>query len=176
MYRRNGRIACRMGRSDVAIRRCWQEWVDNSKFQRHDGGSQTRNTDREEVLSGSNHADRVRIMLRDEPRFQLCPSDNRRRVWRRLGQCVDSAFTVARHTGPQPAQQYADNILITVLLSFLLRYPSLICQQDTARPHSVRVVTNCLSVCQTLPSPARSLSNQTCQGYDGKVTTSNREC
>ncbi|GFU34613.1 HTH_Tnp_Tc3_2 domain-containing protein [Trichonephila clavipes] len=26
-----------MGRSDAAIRRCWQEWVDNGRFQCHDG-------------------------------------------------------------------------------------------------------------------------------------------
>ena len=28
--------------------------------------------------------------------------DHRRRVWRRLGQCAHPAFTIARHTGPQP--------------------------------------------------------------------------
>ncbi|GFW99746.1 HTH_Tnp_Tc3_2 domain-containing protein [Trichonephila clavipes] len=30
-------IARHMGRSDVVIRRCWQEWVGSSRFQRHDG-------------------------------------------------------------------------------------------------------------------------------------------
>ncbi|GFV91837.1 uncharacterized protein TNCV_2975091 [Trichonephila clavipes] len=33
----NRRIARHMGRSDVAIRRCWQEWVDSPRFQHNDG-------------------------------------------------------------------------------------------------------------------------------------------
>ncbi|GFV04620.1 transposable element Tcb1 transposase [Trichonephila clavipes] len=33
----NRRIACHMGRSDAAIRRCWQEWVENDRFQRYEG-------------------------------------------------------------------------------------------------------------------------------------------
>ncbi|GFT60550.1 HTH_Tnp_Tc3_2 domain-containing protein [Trichonephila clavipes] len=32
----NWRIDCHMGRSDVDIRRCWQEWVDNGRLQRYD--------------------------------------------------------------------------------------------------------------------------------------------
>ena len=31
-----------MGRSDTAIRRCWQEWVDNDRFQHHDGSDRSR--------------------------------------------------------------------------------------------------------------------------------------
>ncbi|GFW54518.1 HTH_Tnp_Tc3_2 domain-containing protein [Trichonephila clavipes] len=31
-----------MGRSDAAIRRCCQEWVDNGRFQRHDGIGRSR--------------------------------------------------------------------------------------------------------------------------------------
>ncbi|GFT16097.1 HTH_Tnp_Tc3_2 domain-containing protein [Trichonephila clavipes] len=38
----NRRIARHMGRSNAAIRRCWQEWMDSSKFQRHDGSSRLR--------------------------------------------------------------------------------------------------------------------------------------
>ncbi|GFV97004.1 uncharacterized protein TNCV_4352161 [Trichonephila clavipes] len=33
----NRRISCHLCRSDAAIRRCWQEWMDNGRFQRHDG-------------------------------------------------------------------------------------------------------------------------------------------
>ncbi|GFU25774.1 uncharacterized protein TNCV_5103591 [Trichonephila clavipes] len=48
----NGRIACHMGRLDAAIRRCWQEWVDNGRFQRHDNSGQNRATvGREDRLS-----------------------------------------------------------------------------------------------------------------------------
>ncbi|GFV40135.1 hypothetical protein TNCV_1533831 [Trichonephila clavipes] len=41
------------------------------------------------------------IVFSDESHFQLCPDSNRRRVWRRLGQRADPAFTIARHTSPQ---------------------------------------------------------------------------
>ncbi|GFY34234.1 DUF4817 domain-containing protein [Trichonephila clavipes] len=33
----NRRIARHMGRSDAATGRCWQEWMDSGRFQRHDG-------------------------------------------------------------------------------------------------------------------------------------------
>ncbi|GFY25352.1 HTH_Tnp_Tc3_2 domain-containing protein [Trichonephila clavipes] len=40
-----------MGRSDTAIRICWQEWVDSGRFQRHDGSGRPRATaDREDRL------------------------------------------------------------------------------------------------------------------------------
>ncbi|GFW99745.1 uncharacterized protein TNCV_3419751 [Trichonephila clavipes] len=42
--------------------------------------------------SGWNHADWGRIVFSDESRFQLCPDDHRRRVWRRPGQRVDPTF------------------------------------------------------------------------------------
>ncbi|GFX88126.1 HTH_Tnp_Tc3_2 domain-containing protein [Trichonephila clavipes] len=38
----NWRIALHMDRSDAAIKRCWQEWVDIGKFQRHDGSGRPR--------------------------------------------------------------------------------------------------------------------------------------
>ncbi|GFW02176.1 HTH_Tnp_Tc3_2 domain-containing protein [Trichonephila clavipes] len=44
----NRRIARHMGRSDEAIRRCWQEWVDNGRFQRYDGSSRPRATANQE--------------------------------------------------------------------------------------------------------------------------------
>ncbi|GFY35830.1 hypothetical protein TNCV_4842061 [Trichonephila clavipes] len=37
----------------------------------------------------------------DKSLFQLCPDNHRRRVWRRLVQCADPAFTTARHTSLQ---------------------------------------------------------------------------
>ncbi|GFX91079.1 transposable element Tc1 transposase [Trichonephila clavipes] len=80
-----------------------------------------------------NHADWRCIVFSDESRFQLCPDEHRRRVWRRPRQCADSAFTIAHHTGSQP-----------------------VVMQDKARPHTARVAMNCLTACQTLPRPARS--------------------
>ncbi|GFV04107.1 uncharacterized protein TNCV_917281 [Trichonephila clavipes] len=69
----NRRIARHMERIDAAIRRCWQGWVDNGRFQHHDG---------------RNYADWRFIMFSDEFRFQLCPDDHRRRVWRRPGSAL----------------------------------------------------------------------------------------
>ncbi|GFT95438.1 HTH_Tnp_Tc3_2 domain-containing protein [Trichonephila clavipes] len=41
-----------MGGSDAALRRCWQEWVDSGRFQRHDDSCRSRITaDRKERLS-----------------------------------------------------------------------------------------------------------------------------
>ncbi|GFV85288.1 transposable element Tc1 transposase [Trichonephila clavipes] len=54
------------------------------------------------VLLGWNHADWGCKVFSDESRFQLCPDDHRRRVWRRPGQRADPAFTIPHHTGPQP--------------------------------------------------------------------------
>ncbi|GFS69215.1 HTH_Tnp_Tc3_2 domain-containing protein [Trichonephila clavipes] len=40
----NRRIARHMGRSDVAIGRCWQKWVDSGLFQGQDGSGRPRAT------------------------------------------------------------------------------------------------------------------------------------
>ncbi|GFW83635.1 HTH_Tnp_Tc3_2 domain-containing protein [Trichonephila clavipes] len=194
-----------MGRSDTVIRRCWQEWMDNGRFQRHHGSGRPRTITyreytlivRSDVISSDsslstnrhatrkegssmtihkcliernlssyqpfshlpltpahcraglegclvrsvwNHADWGRIVFSDESHFQLQPDDNRRRP----GQHGDTAFSIARYTGPQPivmvwcaisfdsptrlvvirdtltAQRYIDDILRIVLLPFLL--------------------------------------------------------
>ncbi|GFV73714.1 transposable element Tc1 transposase [Trichonephila clavipes] len=97
--------------------------------------------------SGWNHDDWGRIVLSDESHFQLCPDNHQRRVWNRPGQRTDPVFTIARR--PQPAvmvwgaisfdsrtplgiirgtittRRYVDDILRTVLLTFLLQYPGL---------------------------------------------------
>ncbi|GFW65116.1 HTH_Tnp_Tc3_2 domain-containing protein [Trichonephila clavipes] len=47
------RIARHMGRSNAAIGKCWQEWVNNVRFQCHDGSGQPRATaDRKDILIG----------------------------------------------------------------------------------------------------------------------------
>ncbi|GFS94680.1 HTH_Tnp_Tc3_2 domain-containing protein [Trichonephila clavipes] len=40
----NRRITRYMGRNDAAIRRCWQEWPKNGRFQCHDGSGRPRAT------------------------------------------------------------------------------------------------------------------------------------
>ncbi|GFW28913.1 HTH_Tnp_Tc3_2 domain-containing protein [Trichonephila clavipes] len=49
--KKNRRIALHMVRSNAAIKRCWQEWVENGRFQRPDGsGRPMTTTDREDRL------------------------------------------------------------------------------------------------------------------------------
>ncbi|GFU01997.1 transposable element Tc1 transposase [Trichonephila clavipes] len=103
-----------------------------------------------------------RIVFSDKSRFELCPDDHRRRVWRRPGQRADPAFTIACRTCDQPrvmacgaisfdsrppmviirgtltAQWCVDDILKTVLLSSLLQYLGLIFQK--IRPDHMRHV------------------------------------
>ncbi|GFX20670.1 HTH_Tnp_Tc3_2 domain-containing protein [Trichonephila clavipes] len=94
----NRRIIRHMGRRDTALKICCQEWLNNGRFQRHDGW---------------NHADWGRIVLRDESRFHLCPDDHPRRVRRPLGQRADSAFPLARHTGPLPGVMVWVSLILT---------------------------------------------------------------
>ncbi|GFX56454.1 transposable element Tc1 transposase [Trichonephila clavipes] len=124
--------------------------------------------------SGWNHADWGCIVYKDDSRFQLCPGNHRRRVWRRPGQRVNHAFTVAHNSDPQPgvmvwgaisfdsrttlvvikgkltAQRYVDDIVRTVLLPLICSTLALFFS-DNAKPHTARVATNCLTACQALP-------------------------
>ncbi|GFY09480.1 troponin T [Trichonephila clavipes] len=105
-----------MGRIDAVIRRCWQEWVDNGRFRRHDeldsSLSTIRRTTRIRVSTMNIHRrlternlpahqplSHLRIVSRDESRFHLCPDDHQRRVWRWPGQRADPAFIIAKQQG-----------------------------------------------------------------------------
>ncbi|GFW51309.1 HTH_Tnp_Tc3_2 domain-containing protein [Trichonephila clavipes] len=113
----NRRIARHMGRSDATIRRCWQEWVHNGRFQHHSGSNRHWSTaDQEDRLilrsaiteldsSSStircwNHADWGRIVFSDKSRFPLCSDDDRRRPEQR----AKPAFTIAPHTDSQQGE------------------------------------------------------------------------
>ncbi|GFT41429.1 uncharacterized protein TNCV_3890451 [Trichonephila clavipes] len=81
--------------------------------------------------------------------------------------------------GTLTAQRYVDDILRTVLILFVLKYPGLIFQKDNAKQHMTRVAMNCLTAFQTLffvVQITRSLYNQICLGYDGKAAASIKEC
>ncbi|GFW35373.1 HTH_Tnp_Tc3_2 domain-containing protein [Trichonephila clavipes] len=50
----NRGIARHMGRSNAAIRRCWQEWMHNGRFQRRDGSGRPKaTTDRDRLIARS---------------------------------------------------------------------------------------------------------------------------
>ncbi|GFW50814.1 transposable element Tc1 transposase [Trichonephila clavipes] len=95
-----------MGRNDAAIRRYWQERVDNSRFQRQMvavdlGQQQIGRSQWCLARSGWNHADWRHIVFSNKSHFQLCPDNPRRRVWRHLVQRADPAFTTERHISLQ---------------------------------------------------------------------------
>ncbi|GFV92668.1 transposable element Tc1 transposase [Trichonephila clavipes] len=136
-----------MGRSDAAIRKCWQEWVDCDILQHHDGSGRPRATaDQEDRLIAKSAVTALGSSLltirlfSDESRFHLCPDDHRRHVWRQPGQRADPAFPIARRTGPRQGVMYS----------------GLIIQQENSKPHTTRVAMNYLTVDQTLPRPSRS--------------------
>ncbi|GFT54986.1 transposable element Tcb2 transposase [Trichonephila clavipes] len=122
----NRRIGRHLGRSDMVVARCWQQWITEGRVYRR-GGAIKRNhketTDRswlEEPTSAKtlpltpHHrqcrldfcrpratwsvTDWRRVIFSDESRFSLSADDHRTRVWRRSGQRSDPAFIVERHT------------------------------------------------------------------------------
>ncbi|GFT62883.1 transposable element Tc1 transposase [Trichonephila clavipes] len=58
--------------------------------------------------------------------------------------------------GTLSSQWLVDHILRTVLLPFFLECHGLIFHQDNARPHTARVVMNCLTACKAFPWPSRT--------------------
>ncbi|GFU95098.1 transposable element Tcb1 transposase [Trichonephila clavipes] len=119
----NRRIGRHLGRSDMVVARCWQQWIAEGRVYRR-GGAIKRNhketTDRswlEEPTSakiplthiigsvdwifadlGQSVTDWRRVIFSDESRFSLSADDHRTRVWRRTGQRSDPAFIVERLT------------------------------------------------------------------------------
>ncbi|GFY04160.1 transposable element Tc1 transposase [Trichonephila clavipes] len=159
----NRRIGRHLGRSDMVVARCWQQWITEGRVYRR-GGAIKRNhketTDRswlEEPTSAKtlpltpHHrqcrldfadlgqlgsvTDWRRVIFSDESRFSLSADDHRIRVWRRTGQRSDPAFIVERHTAISQGAIY---------------------QQVNARPHTARLSQQCLQGYDVLPWPARS--------------------
>lgn len=121
-----------------------------------------------------------RIVFSDESRFCLGAHDGRVRVRRRVGERLNPAYNVERHTAPTPgvmvwaaitydtrtplvimrttltAQRYVQDILQPHVLPLMAGLSTAIFQQDNARPHTARVSRECLRNIATLPWPARS--------------------
>ncbi|GFU95459.1 transposable element Tcb2 transposase [Trichonephila clavipes] len=105
--------------------------------------------------------------------------ENRVRVWRPLGERLNHAFALQRHTaptvgervwgviayntlsqlvliyGPMTALRYDHDILQPHVLPLMQRLPGVIFQQSNARPQTARVLQDCLSYLTTLPWPAQ---------------------
>ncbi|GFU48662.1 transposable element Tcb1 transposase [Trichonephila clavipes] len=143
----NRRIGRHLGRSDMVVARCWQQWITE---------------------------DWRRVIFSDESRFSLSADDHRTRVWRRTGQRSDPAFIVERHTA---ISSVGSNFLgHTIIFSGPSRHfdSSQIrgryfnaenhpCYQVTQVPfinrimlHTARLSQQCLQGYDVLPWPARS--------------------
>ncbi|GFW40621.1 HTH_Tnp_Tc3_2 domain-containing protein [Trichonephila clavipes] len=83
----NWRITRHMGRSDAAIRRCWKKWVNNGRFQRHDGSGRPRVTvnleDRLIVRSAVTALDSLLSTIRRTTRMQVSTMTIYRRLIKR---------------------------------------------------------------------------------------------
>ncbi|GFW11308.1 HTH_38 domain-containing protein [Trichonephila clavipes] len=135
----NRRIGRHLGRSDMVVARCWQQWITEGRVYRRGGAVSTgflptsgnwSVTDWRRVIF-SDESDSVSVLMTTA------------RVWRRTGQRSDPAFIVERHTAISQGAIY---------------------QQDNARPHTARLSQQCLQEYDVLPWPARSRSfaNRAC--------------
>ncbi|GFX53618.1 HTH_Tnp_Tc3_2 domain-containing protein [Trichonephila clavipes] len=172
----NRRIGRHLGRSDMVVARCWQQWITEVST----GFLPTRAT--------WSVTDWRRVIFSDESRFSLSDDDHRTRVLRRTGQRSDPAFIVERHTaisqgdsvgsnfwdtrsslvvlqGTLTARRYVDDILTPIVLPMLSSRPGAIYQQDNVRPHTARLSQQCLQGYDVLPWPrqvTRSFANRAC--------------
>ncbi|GFU89007.1 transposable element Tcb1 transposase [Trichonephila clavipes] len=115
----NRRIGRHLGRSDMVVARCWQQWITEGRVYRRRGrrltevGLRSRRPLRRLPLTPHHRQCRLdfcrpratwsvtdwrRVIFSDESRFSLSDDDHRTRVWRRTGQRSDPAFIVERHT------------------------------------------------------------------------------
>ncbi|KFM68833.1 hypothetical protein X975_07143, partial [Stegodyphus mimosarum] len=107
----NRRIARHMSRSDAAIRRCWQEWVYNGRFQRHDGSCRPRSTtnreDRLIVRSAVTAPDSSLTKIRRATRTRVSTMTiHRRLIERNLRSCRPLSHLTLTPVHCQPRLQW----------------------------------------------------------------------
>ncbi|GFY13331.1 hypothetical protein TNCV_2335951 [Trichonephila clavipes] len=71
-------VAHQLRRSDSIVRSCWDQWIREMLFTRRPGSGRPRQTSRRE----------------EHTSFNLSSDDNRVRVWRLLGERLNSAFAL----------------------------------------------------------------------------------
>ncbi|GFT73655.1 transposable element Tcb2 transposase [Trichonephila clavipes] len=122
----------------------------------------------------------IQVVFSDESRFNLSSDDNHVRLWRPRGERLNPAFALQQHTTPTAgvnvwgaiayntlsplvlirgtmmAQRYVHDILQPHVFPLVQWLPGAILQQDNARPHTGRVLQDCLCTVTTLSWPGRS--------------------
>ncbi|GFT16623.1 HTH_Tnp_Tc3_2 domain-containing protein [Trichonephila clavipes] len=142
-----------MRRSDAAIRRCHEEWVNNVRFQRHDDSGRSRATaDREDrfiVRSAITAPDSSIKTIRRAPRTRgSAMTIHRGLIERNL-----RSYRPLRYLPLTPAQCRARLQCCLAPFSTLALFFSKILPDHIRH---ARVAMNCLTACQILTWPARS--------------------
>ncbi|GFV01372.1 transposable element Tc1 transposase [Trichonephila clavipes] len=169
----NRRIGRHLGRSDMVVARCWQQWITEGRVYRRGGSGRPRNTnDREDrairrvATSGTNNVASIDSTpltsfqtsssvdwISCRPRATWSVTD-----WRRVIFSDESRFSLSdddhrtrvwRRTG-----QRSDPAFIVERHTAISQ--GAIYQQDNALPHTARLFQQCLQGYDVLPWPARS--------------------
>ncbi|GFU63790.1 transposable element Tcb1 transposase [Trichonephila clavipes] len=189
----NRRIGRHLGRSDMVVARCWQQWIKEGRVYRRGGrrltevGLRSRRPLRRLPLTPHHRQCRLdfcrpratwsvtdwrRVIFSDESRFSLSDDDHRPRVWRRTGQRSDPAFIVERHTA------ISQGVTVWGAISWDTRSSLVVLQGTlTARRYVDDILTPIvLPMLSSRPGaiyqqdnarpPTARLSQQCLQGYD----------
>ncbi|GFX60558.1 HTH_Tnp_Tc3_2 domain-containing protein [Trichonephila clavipes] len=187
----NRRIGRHLGRSDMVVARCWQQWITEGRVYRRGGHPvPSRETIRRRLTEVGLRSRRPLRRLPLTPHHRQCRLDFCRpratwsvTDWRRVIFSDESRFSLSaddhrtRVSGGAPAsmvlqgtltaRRYVDDILTPIVLPMLSSRPGAIYQQDNARPHTVRLSQQYLQG-YDVPTMAcqvtRSFANRACLG------------
>ncbi|GFV57014.1 transposable element Tcb2 transposase [Trichonephila clavipes] len=142
------RVARQLGRSDCMVKMYWDQWIREIAFTRRPGSFRPRKTSRREdrhivrnaraQITASSAAIQAQIVYSDESRFNLSSDDNRVRVGRPLGERLNSAFALQRHTAPTAGVIVWSAITYNTRLLLLLTRDTKAAQwyvHDILKPH-----------------------------------------
>ncbi|GFV26477.1 HTH_Tnp_Tc3_2 domain-containing protein [Trichonephila clavipes] len=180
----NRRIGRHLGRSDMVVARCWQQWITEGRVYRRGGHPlPSRETIRRRLTEVGLRSRRPLRRLPLTPHHRQCrldfyrpratwsvtdwrrvifsdesrfslSADDHRTLWGAISWDTRSSLVVLQ--GTLTARRYVDDILTPIVLPMLSSRPGAIYQQDNARPHTARLSQQCLQGYDVLPWPARS--------------------
>ncbi|GFV82153.1 transposable element Tc1 transposase [Trichonephila clavipes] len=162
----NRRIGRHLGRSDMVVARCWQQWITEGRVYRRGGHPvPSRETIRRRLTEVGLRSRRPLRRLPLTPHHRQCRLDFCRpratwsvTDWRRVIFSDESRFSLSddyhrtrvwRRTG-----QRSDPAFIVERHTAISQ--GAIYQQDNARPHTARLSQQCLQGYDVLPWPTRS--------------------
>ncbi|GFS65673.1 transposable element Tcb2 transposase [Trichonephila clavipes] len=152
------RVARQLGLLDCVVRRCWDQWIRETRFRTPSKDQSSRippHMARDARVQPTASSAAIQAQPR-ESRFNLSSDDNRFRVWRHHGERLNPVFDLHRHTTPtagvmvwgaiayytrsslllirrtMEAQRYVHDILQQHVLIFKQRLSEAIFQQDNA--------------------------------------------